>query len=554
MHVIRNVLSTQQRNIEILDKVKKGQTSTKQLMKEYKVSKCTIKRIKRNADKIKKLMKQEINLTRKRVNEAKSEQLQDSSYKCYRKRIKPGDFSKPLFKAKEIEREFGGPSTIDGEKQLLGNLKPFKREKQQESTNYKSRNSSENSQSLVQETNKTEQELDAEKFIQKFNHQLEEENIRRDNIYTMIKISFKLEPYFQCTHQAKNKIHVEKLLNDRLFIIFCTNATGSYKLSPFYIYEYEDIEAKKFLKNKEGVVFTSKENMPKNDKIFANWYNNNFMKLVKKHQKETNASGKVLLLVKKSKTFILPEDAMQNDNFEILFFPFGTSQIVQPLKLLNMKQKIRQKFEIFHYFCTCYDIGLFISKICELWANISSAHIESVWKKLLKSDSLIEENATSLVEQMSELDKNVTEEDTVSRKSSASRDEKLDFLFSKVIQDCSSVSRKTENTTSTCIVKQKSKLTESELEEHNIALEETPTEVDKNIQFLFSKLLRFCPSETGIAMSTWTVEQTSKLIKNVTGEDTALKETSTEIETEIKEPQQNTVSVKNIIFPKASSF
>ncbi|XP_025267109.1 uncharacterized protein LOC112638865 [Camponotus floridanus] len=146
---------------------------------------------------------------------------------------------------------------------------------------------------------------------------------------------------------------------------------------------------------------------------------------------------------------------------------------------------------------------------------------------------------------MSKLDKNVIEEDTVSRNSSAGRDDKLDSLFSKVEQDCLSVFRKTENTTSTCMVKQKSKLTKSALEEHNnIALKETPTEVNENIQFLFSKLIcaseLLCSSKTENATSTWMVKQTSELIKNVTGEDTAFKETPTEIEMEIKEPQQNT--------------
>jgi len=60
--------------------------------------------------------------------------------------------------------------------------------------------------------------------------------------------------------------------------MFCTNATGSHKLPPFYVYEYEDKAIKKYLKNKKGIIFKKKGDEWKCD-IIANWYNNNFIKL-----------------------------------------------------------------------------------------------------------------------------------------------------------------------------------------------------------------------------------------------------------------------------------
>ncbi|EFN67510.1 hypothetical protein EAG_00352, partial [Camponotus floridanus] len=106
-----------------------------------------------------------------------------------------------------------------------------------------------------------------------------------------------------------------------------TNATGSHKLPPYYIYEYEHETVKKYLKNEESVIFKKKGDGWEND-IISNWYNNVFINLVSDHHQKTETIGKVILLTKLYKEF---EDDMQNDNFEILFFPPSAYTILQSL-------------------------------------------------------------------------------------------------------------------------------------------------------------------------------------------------------------------------------
>lgn len=64
-----------------------------------------------------------------------------------------------------------------------------------------------------------------------------------------------IQVYLDPCIKTRKKIDIEKLRNDYLFIVFCTNVIGSHKLSFFYVYEYENKAVKKYWKNKEDVVF-----------------------------------------------------------------------------------------------------------------------------------------------------------------------------------------------------------------------------------------------------------------------------------------------------------
>jgi len=287
-------------------------------------------------------------------------------------------------------------------------------ENQQESTNYKSPNSSKISQNLARDTDKTKQELDiVENFIREFNQKLGEENIKRDNIYTMHQVYLNFQTHFQRAnfqHQDENKIDIEKLKNDRLYIVFCTNATGSHKLPPFYIYEYKDEEVKEYLKNKESVIFKKPGDGWKSG-IMLNWYNNAFIKFVRNHHREND---KVILLTKHYTEFILEfgtyhDDArsledvmtMQNDNVKMLYFPDGAYKILQPLIPLKISDRIYKNLrkELKNILPSC-GLKICTQVIYETWERISPTDIQSSWKNLLQSDSRTEGNAnsTSLVE------------------------------------------------------------------------------------------------------------------------------------------------------------
>ncbi|CAL1682010.1 unnamed protein product [Lasius platythorax] len=399
---VNTILSNQQRS-EIVQKVKAG-SSKEQIMSDYNISRKTFYRIKCSADNINKLIKQETNIDRKRSVKYKS--LEKRLFKWFREGKESGDsISYSQFKAEGLKlmNEFDGPSAPNAKRLWLDrcwtrfvNLPQF-------------RNAPKCTENLTRRSDQNE--LLAEKFIQELIHRLKEEDIRRDNIYVMFMKKFTWRSLLPNTQKDTKEIDIQKLGNDGLTIILCTNTTGSCKLSPFYFYEYKTQKALKYLESKVAILQTLKKDTL-NQQIFADWYNNHFIKSVIKHQQETNVSGKVLLLVNKHcKEFILSEDTMQNDEFEMLFFPsnsiFPLKQYIRDIIRLRLKKVAKD-------FCTSYDMSIYMKAICKSWANcITPAYIKSLWEKFL-SDSRTEENTTStaLVKQTSKLIKNVTEEDT----------------------------------------------------------------------------------------------------------------------------------------------
>ncbi|CAL1682044.1 unnamed protein product [Lasius platythorax] len=258
------------------------------------------------------------------------------------------------------------------------------------------RNAPKCTENLTQSSNQIE--VSDKKFIQEFIHRLNEKNIIRDNIYIMFMKKYTWKTLLPNTQTATKEIDIQKLQNDGLTIIFCTNATGSCKLSPFYFYEYETQEALKYFKSEEAISQILKTDILKHQQIFADWYNNHFIKSVIKHQQETNVSGKVLLLVKNCKEFILPKDTKQNDDFEMLFFPPNIKRIHALTQ--NIVEIIRHRFKkVSKDFCTSYDMNIYIKSICKSWANyVTPGYIKSSWEKFFnfsKSDSRTKENTTS---------------------------------------------------------------------------------------------------------------------------------------------------------------
>ncbi|CAL1682050.1 unnamed protein product [Lasius platythorax] len=410
--VRRKVRLSHQQKGEIVQKLGEG-ISDKQIMTIYKISRDTLRRIKHSVDTINQTIRKETNLHRKMLN--KYESLEERLYKWFRERKESGDYiSFPQLKAEGLKLmdEYGGPSASHARYQWLhvcwtrfGNL-------------LKSPNASKCTENLTRRSDQIGQSN--KKFIEELIHRLNEKNIKRDNLYIMFMTKYTWRTFLPNTQKDAEEIDIQKLQNDGLIIILCTNATGSYKLSPYYFYEYKTPEALKYFKSEEAISQILKTDILKHQQIFADWYNNHFIKSVIKHQQETNVSGKVLLLVKNCKEFILSEDTMQNDDFEMLFFPPNIKRIRALTN--NIVEIIRYRFQkVSKDFCTSYDMNIYIKLISESWANcILPALIKSSWEKFL-SDSRTEKNttSTSLVKQTSKLIKNVTEEDTALKEISA---------------------------------------------------------------------------------------------------------------------------------------
>ncbi|XP_070169405.1 jerky protein-like [Polyergus mexicanus] len=285
----------------------------------------------------------------------------------------------------QVVNKFGGSSRTDIE-HWLQNFK-----EQHEIL----QNMPESSQNLKQNERVELNKAEAKKFIQDFTQRLEQENIIRDNIYTMIDMKILGK------HLYKNKrdADVEKWKHDNITIMFCINATGNHKLSPFCIYKYTHQEAPKNLKNIPPLIFKLQGNELEEQEILADWYNNYFVKFVKQHQRKTNVSGKVFLLLKNSLQFIVLKNTVKVNNFEILLFPLNTLRILQPMKHIILDSIRYKSAQALKDFYKSLDIGKYIERTCEPWAKITLTKNECLWRKIFKSDFYTKED-------------NVTEEDT----------------------------------------------------------------------------------------------------------------------------------------------
>ncbi|KMQ84885.1 jerky protein [Lasius niger] len=282
--------------------------------------------------------------------------------------------------------EFGGASTSNGKYQwLCASWTRFR-------NLLKSRNASKCTENLAQSS---QVEQSAEKFISKLIHRLEEEDIRRDNIYLMFRRKFTWRSLLPKTQKGTKEFDIQKLGNDGLIITFCTNATGTSKLSPLYFYEYVTQESLKYLKSEKAISQILKTDILKHQQIFEDWYNNHFMKSVIEHQQKTNVSGKVLLLVTNCKECILSRNIMQNDDVEMLYVPrsciSGNGPLINMIDMNLIRFKLKKVSEDF---CRSYDMNIYIKFICESWAKLPPSYIKSSLETFLP-DCRTEENTTS---------------------------------------------------------------------------------------------------------------------------------------------------------------
>ncbi|XP_072751886.1 uncharacterized protein [Anoplolepis gracilipes] len=238
---------------------------------------------------------------------------------------------------------------------------------------------------------RTNQPLAVTDFIQKFNDRLKEKNIIKDNVYNMVKTTYKSwENMFK---KNVNKIvNIEKFKEVQIIVIFCANATDSNKLPPFFIFKNGNEEIKEYAKDQsEFISKTERDMLTKESEIFAYWYRNYFMEYVRKYQKmkAKNVNNKVILLLKDCKEFSSLLEVKESD-FETMYFPTNYLTDLQPLHnnlIMNFRQKLRK-----HTFSNSINIKDCLNFISNLWTTSFQDKLYfHLWNKLFQRN-VIEEN------------------------------------------------------------------------------------------------------------------------------------------------------------------
>ncbi|XP_072742919.1 uncharacterized protein [Anoplolepis gracilipes] len=222
-------------------------------------------------------------------------------------------------------------------------------------------------------------------FIDNFNWQIKEENISHDNIYNMVKTTFKWKTAVENKIKDKKKLHVHinKFIKDQVIAIFCINATGSNKLPPYFIYQCESEKTVKYLGNYyDTMIFNSEGD--KSKEIFEIWYEDCFKKCVNKYQEQKGRkSDKIILLLSDRKKISSIVD--QEGSFKVMLFSTRYVDEFQPITYNTIKK-------LSNTFVTDVIVNgnLGLASVRQHWTNMSSENY--FWNKIIKPKILESNN------------------------------------------------------------------------------------------------------------------------------------------------------------------
>ncbi|KAL7306617.1 hypothetical protein TKK_0001299 [Trichogramma kaykai] len=194
-----------------------------------------------------------------------------------------------------------------------------------------------------------------------------------------------------------------KMMKDRYTLLFCSNASGTYRCKPLLVYRSENPRALKG-KRKEHlpVIWRSNKTAWVTGTLMMDWFTNSFVPEVKQFLIAENLSFKVLLLMDNAKCH--PDLLVNADpNVEVMFLPPNTTSLIQPLDqtviatfksyylrrvVKEMLNHVNQNFnensdEIVRNFWKKFNILHSITIVDESWREIKMTTLNCCWSKLL---------------------------------------------------------------------------------------------------------------------------------------------------------------------------
>ncbi|XP_043258432.1 jerky protein homolog-like [Colletes gigas] len=384
----RVYLSLKQR-LDILRQLEDGVSMT-QLAKEYEISDATIRRIRSQADQIRKQSQTPGIKDRKKFSKPKLEKLDASLHAWYQdQRVLDDCITDAILKEKAIElnKELGGPSTFTASKGWIWRFK------HRHGISFRELNS----ENVNVDTRETE------KFIQCFLQCLEEKGVEMQNVYSMDEtgLMWKAFPRKTLIDATARRVYGKRIKQNRVTVGLCANAIGTHKLPPLFIHRCETPKALKHCKDRLSVVFKAQKNACLDQTVFTDWLEKHFKPAVRKYHLEAGIYGKVLLLVDKCRAHMLsPQLQLQNDNVEVVYLPTDTSLYLHPMQqgiMKSVKVSFRRRIlnRILDFpggvaeFYTDYDVKDCIDLVSEAWTDVTQVDIYNSWKKLVGYDATL---------------------------------------------------------------------------------------------------------------------------------------------------------------------
>ncbi|XP_043261362.1 jerky protein homolog-like [Colletes gigas] len=370
----KTVLSIQQK-LDIVKKLDAG-VPISEIVGDYSVHPSTVRRIRRNCLALHRLGSLGAHVRRrKRLRKPRNEELENRLHTWFLQRKALGDPITDLLlqkQAQEMARQFKGSTEF---KASMGWLAKFKNRHNIRLIN------------IFGDKGSTDVAA-AEDFAASFTHKLKEENIRYENVYKIDEtgLTWKAIPMKQ-----------KQLKKDRVSFCLCSNATGTHKLTPLFIYKYKNPRALKNMRNQLPVVFKTQKRAWVDRTVFRDWYENYFKPAVRKQQLESGRIGKVFLLVNNCQDHKFNQSEYEEDNcFRIVCFPSKTTSVLQPKNqgiIAKIKSSFRQKMlqRILSYpggiqeFYQKYNIKDCINFLHEAWTELTTTDIVNAWRRIIQT-------------------------------------------------------------------------------------------------------------------------------------------------------------------------
>ena len=242
----------------------------------------------------------------------------------------------------------------------------------------------------------------ANAFPAKLKDLIERENYVEEQIYNCDETALfaKLLPEKTLAFKYETqKTSGFKKLKDRVTLLFCTNRTGTHKLTPLLIGRFNNPRCFKHLnKEKLPVLYASSKNAWMNRTIFEDWFHKSFVPAIRKHLRKKNLETKALLLLDNCPAHPPSEFLVSRDGkIRVHYLPINTTSKIQPLDqgiIKNFKTNYRTDLvskmiscesENVYDFLKALNIKEIIYLVTSAWENVKEKSIANCWTKGLGS-------------------------------------------------------------------------------------------------------------------------------------------------------------------------
>lgn len=167
-------------------------------------------------------------------------------------------------------------------------------------------------------------------FIEKLRKKIAEMGITYDQVYNADETALfwrKLPEETLALHNEKSAPG-RKIGKERVTLLVCCNATGEHKLPLFMIGKAKNPRA--FKKVNLPLGYSHTKNAWMTEQIFKNWFENSFVKEVKRYLKEKNLPAKAILLLDNATCHPQSLSDVDKDIY-VMFLPPNCTALIQPM-------------------------------------------------------------------------------------------------------------------------------------------------------------------------------------------------------------------------------